>query len=98
MVTKNPIKDFLYIPAYIKVMKYLYVNSKCNSMYKLSKELDITFNHIFHLTNFLNDNKLILKNKTGRNNIITLTPKGLVLGKICYELIEVLKNERKNKI
>lgn len=73
----------------IEVMALLYNNNGvCIS--NLAKKLDNTFSHVYHVCVFLESKEFIISKKKGRQKIIRLTKKGILLSKICLELKEVI--------
>ena len=73
----------IYLPAWIKILsKYPY-----NNVNKLSKDLDITYSHIHNVLKELEDKKILIIKKVGRENVITLTDDGKELYNITKKLL-----------
>lgn len=68
---------------------------KCYSQ-SVSEALDITFSHCSNVIKWMEKLGWLVKEKCGRRTMISFTPKGLQVAKVCKKLKQLVEGGGKN--
>lgn len=86
MTDKNQYKQ----PYIEKILNFLYLKNSETYIAQINSGVGGTYNYVYFLIRCMKKDGLIIFNKIGRKNVVSLTKKGKELGNICSQITQKL--------